>query len=208
MIPAARSSSRRSKGTVELKSKSVDHVEFFNGQRKSGGIIDQIITNMTPEDFTYIQMDNATPHRGYYQEYGENTDETLNEYCRNNNYKMKYITQPAQSPDFNINDLAIFNSLQKQSWRLKEEGNRSLEGLLDAVQRAWDKYLKESISIAYDHKFACYNQCLKHDGDNRYKSSHAQVRKKFLKGELLNQADIYYNEYLHLRQKMQAYFGY
>jgi len=64
---------------------------------------------MNPQSITYIQMDNAPSH-------GVQTQRRLSEYCDTNHLMVQYTTQPAQSPDFNICDLVIFN-LKKQTHR-------------------------------------------------------------------------------------------
>ena len=47
------------RGTIELHSRNVNHMEFIDCQMKVGGIVDQIITNLYPDNHIYIQMDNA-----------------------------------------------------------------------------------------------------------------------------------------------------
>jgi hypothetical protein len=186
IIPAHRDSQRRPRGTLEIHPKNINCDEFINGQIKVSsnvedcGIIDQIIQKKQPETFTYIQMDNASPH------VGEDTMERLNEYCDKNNLMMEYRTQPAQSPDFNICDLAIFNSLQKRVDRIKEDSDRSLESLWEITKKVFDDYPKETIEICYGHLYANYNECLLHHGDNRYKNPHNQIRSKYARGESLN----------------------
>lgn len=200
LIPAQRNSPRRPAGTLEIHSKTVDSEEFFESQTKfdvnleQTGILDMIIRRKVPEEMTYIQMDNAPAH-------GKNTQAMLNEYCDDENLMIEYTTQPAQSPDFNICDLAIFNSLQKRADRLKKQSDHSIDGLWTAVQDVFREYPKETIQICYGHLYANYIECLKHDGDNRYKNPHDHVRSKFSRGESLNSCCLSLNEYVNLRHE-------
>jgi hypothetical protein len=201
IIPAQRSSARRPRGTLEIHPKNVDAKEFFDSETKvdedinKTGIIDKIVRVKEPDNFTYIQMDNAPAHVGL------ETKERLNQFCVENNLLMEYTTQPAQSPDFNICDLAIFNALQRKTDRLKKEANKSIDELWTVVKNVYDEYPKESIQICYGHLYANYNECLKHNGDNRYKGPHDGVRVKFARGERLNKCCLNYAEYQNLRQE-------
>jgi len=67
------------------------------------------------------------------------------------------------------------------------------------------EYPKESISIEYGHLYANYNECLKHNGDNRYKCPHDGVRKKFSNGERLNKCNLTYDEYLAVRHETMSW---
>lgn len=200
VIPAQRNSARRPAGTPEIHSKIVDSEEFYDSQTKvdpditKTGILDMIVRTKVPENMTMIQMDNAPAH-------GKQTQANLNEFCDENNLMIEYTTQPAQSPDFNICDLAIFNSLQKRTDRLKKQSDHSIDGLWDAVQNVFQQYPKEIIEICYGHLYANYNQCLKHAGDNRYKNPHDDVRLKHSKGDSLNDCCLSTHEYHLLRQE-------
>ncbi|CAM9700208.1 unnamed protein product, partial [Discosporangium mesarthrocarpum] len=51
-------------------------------------------------------------------------------------------TQPADSPDLNVNDLGFFHSIQQ----LKEDvGVSSLEDLVEATSEAFDVYHRETL---------------------------------------------------------------
>ena len=60
----------------------------------------------------------------------------------------------------------MFNrSKNKQTNRLKDEADHSIEGLWKAVKQVFEEYPKETISIEYGHLYANYNECLKHNGN-------------------------------------------
>ena len=69
----------------------------------------------------------------------------------------------------------------------------------------FEEYPKETISIEYGHLYANYNECLKHNGDNRYKNPHDGVRKKFSYGERLNKCNLTYDEYLALKHETMSW---
>ena len=48
----------------ELVPDSVDGDEFYKGQTKEVGIIDQICKSSSPDELPLIQLDNAAPHTG------------------------------------------------------------------------------------------------------------------------------------------------
>lgn len=205
-IPAQRSSARRPAGTIELHPKTVDGDEFWDSQTKvhpdlaKTGVLDQIVRRKQPDNFTKIQMDNAPPH------VGNDMKERLNQFCDDNSIMTSYHTQPSQSPDFNICDLALFNSLQKRTDRLKAEGEESLVVLWEVVQRVFIEYEKETIQVCYGHLYANYNECLAHDGDNRYKNPHEKVRAKFRRGEPLNKCKLDFETYHRMRAEVLLYF--
>lgn len=191
---------------MEIIPKNLDTDEFYESQTKvsdddTTGILDSILEVKKPESFTSIQMDNAPAHKGH------NVLITLNEHCEANHFEIGYTTQPPQSPDFNICDLSIFNSLQMRVNHLKDPNDKSLIRLWEATKQCFDDYPKETIFICFGHLYANYNECLKHDGDNRYKSPHAHVRQKYFSGQPLNFCHLSYAEYENLKTRVNNYFN-
>jgi hypothetical protein len=201
IIPAPRASRNRPRGTLVLQPKSVDSEEFQNGQLKEDGIINQIIEKKSPENFTTIQIDNAPGH------VGNHSLEQLNLNCYMEDLQIMYTTQPPQSPDFNVNDLCIFNSLQKRTYKLRRESNHNILDLWQKVSQIYNEYPKDTIAIGYGHLFACFNETLKIMGDNRYKSPHSQVRKKYYQNQPLNRVCISILRYHELRAMVNTFFG-
>ena len=58
-----------------------------------------------------VQQDGATPHTGH------DNPRKLNLAGKAGGWNIKLVTQPAQSPDLNINDLGFFSSLKSRVWR-------------------------------------------------------------------------------------------
>jgi len=68
--------------------------------------------------------------------------------------------------------------------------DHTVEGLWRAAKQVFDEYPRELISIEYGHLYSNYNECLKQNGDNRYKNPHDGVRVKFNNGEPLNKCNL------------------
>ena len=83
--------------------------------------------------------------------------------------KITLYTQPAQSPDTNINDLAFFNSIQ--SLYYEAAPSNELE-LIDAVKNAHQAYPALKINRMWLTYMSCLNQILEYNGDNHYSIPH------------------------------------
>ncbi len=92
-------------------------------------------------------------------------------------WKISICTQPAQSPDLNINDLAFFRSLKCRVEYLKN-GHQTLDSLYQAVQTAWSQYDPETLERIWGVQYECYRQILRLEGDNDYKTPHSGVRQR------------------------------
>jgi hypothetical protein len=146
-----------------------------------------------------IQMDQVPPHTG-----NDNINQ-LNEHCQDNLIDVAYTTQPAQSPDLNINYLCIFNALQKRTDHLKDQGDKTLAGLWIDVKQAFKDFPKETIQVCYGHLYANYNMVIRHRGCNKYKSPHARVRVKFDRGQPLNECCLAYDDFVALREETREW---
>jgi len=206
-IPAPRNSKNRPAGTLEFKAVNLTSEEFQGCQMRMNkditqtGILDMIMRTKDPQTFTTIQLDNAPAHTGH------NTINTLNQYCAENGLEIEYVPQPAQSPDFNVNDLGLFNSLKKRVNHLKAGNDKSLSSLYEAIHKVYDDYPSETISIIFGHLYANYNACLQSDGDNKYKSPHENVRQRFAAGESLNTCCLSFEEYTHRKAELEEWFA-
>lgn len=157
-------------------------------------MLDSIVRIMQPEAHTIIQMDNAPPHTGHHNLQRLNAEAAALE--------ISYEMQPAQSPDFNICDLSIFNSLQKRVNHLKSEGDRTLLTLWDATEQVYNSYPPPILSICFGHLYANYNQCLMHQGGNEYPSPHAHVRQNYERGLSLRKCCLTMQEYNQKREEV------
>ena len=104
-----------------------------------------------PETLTAIQVDNAPGHSGY------NTNNVMNDLCQDEGLETLYTTQPPQIPDFNINDLSIFDSLQKKTHKLRRDSNQNILDLWGNVATIFEQYSMDTITIGFGHLLACCN---------------------------------------------------
>ncbi len=109
---------------------------------------------------------------------GHQNIDRLNHYCEENEYQLEYILQPPNSPDLNILDLCLFNSLSKRSSALKKEAKSKIQ-LIEAIEKAFDEMDRDTVCVTYGHLFACYNEILLCYGSNQYESPHAGVRNRY-----------------------------
>ena len=128
-----------------------------------------------------VQQDGAPSHK---------TQENMNYFAtegQKNGWNINVITQPAQSPDLNINDLGFFRSLKCRVEHLKN-GRQTINSLYESVLQAWQQYDSDTLQRIWGVQYACYREILRIKGDNEYKTPHTGVRKRG--GEI----DLTYNE--------------
>jgi len=119
----------------------------------------------------YIQQDGAKPHTGM------GSPEAL--YASINtdpNWKFDIVTQPAQSPDLNKNDLCFFSSLQADAEKIKE--GKDFRGIFNAVKKAYDDYETEKLSRVDALLFETMRNILMDGGGNQYLMTHSNIRKR------------------------------
>ncbi|CAM9673411.1 unnamed protein product [Discosporangium mesarthrocarpum] len=156
-VAAMRSRQNRKKGTVILKPATI------NAERYKELMIDKVIPAIKarmprpPGHTIFVQQDGAKPHTegGGMEAIQAKAGESI-----------ILDTQPANSPDFNVNDLGFFHSIQQ----LKEDvGVSSPEDLVEATMEASDVYPRESLERAWQSLFAVLREVLGSKGDNSYK---------------------------------------
>ena len=86
------------------------------------------------------------------------------------------ITQSAQSPDFNYNDLSFFNSLNSDV-RIQSMSNRAQ--IMEAVEKCFAEY--ERMAGCTRSLTSSYLGCLETGGNNTYKT-HTGVAKNARNG--------------------------
>ena len=86
-------------------------------------------------------------------------------------WHIRFVTQPAQSPDLNILDLGFFAALKARCNKLKVRA-RNIDELLDKVRIAYQNYPSDALDKIWAHLFDCYNEILKINGCNQYKPPH------------------------------------
>jgi len=84
-------------------------------------------------------------------------------------YSIKLVTQPANSPDVNINDLGFFNALQAMYHSYCPMN--SLE-LIEMVTMCYNEYPTNKINRIWLTYQSCLNEIIKCNGHNNYKIPH------------------------------------
>ncbi|KAH9143602.1 hypothetical protein AeRB84_012395 [Aphanomyces euteiches] len=163
-VPAKRSSANRPAGSIGLKTLTVTK-ELYHSY-----LIDKILPSIvakwpTSERNILLQHDNARSHVSI------NEDELTNAF---NSYKPSgwnfcLAPQPPNSPDTNILDLGFFAALQSLQHRKRAH---SIQGLIDNVLCAYDKYPYERLNHTFITLQSCLLEMLKCFGDNTYKIPH------------------------------------
>ncbi|CAM9632772.1 unnamed protein product [Discosporangium mesarthrocarpum] len=159
-VAAMRSSKNRKKGTMMLKPATV------NAERYKELMIDKVIPAIKarvprpPGHTIFVQQDGAKPHTG------EGVMEAIRAKAED---RIILETQPADSPDLNVNDLGFFHSIQQ----LKEDVEvSSPEDLVEATMEAFDIYPRETLERVWQGLFAVLGEVLGSKGGNNYKLPH------------------------------------
>ena len=80
-----------------------------------------------------FKQDGARPHTG------NNTVADMEAAGTGDRWTVKFVTQPAQSPDFNVNDLGFFRSLKSRIKKMKSYCT-DREEFIELVKNAYDEY--------------------------------------------------------------------
>ena len=80
-------------------------------------------------------------------------------------FKIEVITQPPQSPDLNVNDLAFFSSLQSDCELVAKETAIELK---EAVENCWQEYPADRMAAIWNCLFASLKGIVESKGDNSY----------------------------------------
>lgn len=170
---AKRSSKNRVKGAPVLEIMSVTANEYFDMMVKNGGVISKIkaaLPNLKGEKII-IQHDGAKAHSGF------DNAAKLNEYAAADGWNMEFVTQPAQSPDLNKNDLAFFYSLQQKAKQLKGD-SKSTRDLMNAVLKAYQEYDADQLLRIEALQLEIYRCILRNSGGNDFPMPHSGIRKR------------------------------
>ncbi|CAM9741400.1 unnamed protein product, partial [Sphacelaria rigidula] len=108
-----------------------------------------------------VQQDGASPHTG------KSNPEILN------SAGMGLVTQPAQSPDLNVNDLCFFASLKSRVWGMTAS---SIDELVETISKQYEEYNSDTLERVWHSLFKVYNQTLREMGDNDFSVEHSGVR--------------------------------
>jgi hypothetical protein len=173
-----RASVNRPAGVYETRPRSVDSEFYHELCTMEGGVLDKVKEAMPWRKNTgiKIQHDGAGPHNG------KGNTEALRLAGLAGGWKIKFVTQPAQSPDLNILDLGFFHSLKSRVSKLKM-GAHNLVQLIEKVRVAYEQYNGDSLTNIWAHQIACWRVILQVDGDNQYPAPHEGARRRVRHGD-------------------------
>lgn len=121
-----------------------------------------------------VQMDSAGGHK-----INTSVDE-LNSYCQSKSKwkKICFVTQPTRSPDLNVLDLGIWNSLQSGVPTVKYDKNADMqmhERITAEVMRMWDAYDGTTkLAKIFRTLTLIYNAVIRAEGRNDFKLPHSR----------------------------------
>jgi hypothetical protein len=177
MVATERKSKKGPRGTIVSRNKNVDSEFYYNLFSEEDGLFDTI-EKMMPwlEGYTVIiQQDGARPHTG------NDTVSDLEAAGTGDGWTVKVVTQPAQSPDLNINDLGFFHSLKSKIKKIKAYSTDRDE-FIDLVKQAFEEYPMETLDSIWGCLYNVYREILKNDGGNQYKIPHNGGRNRAKNG--------------------------
>ena len=119
-----------------------------------------------------VQQDGARPHtgKGNMNKLKDGTGEKLNAVGSQLPIPIEVRTQPAQSPDFNICDLALFRALKvavRHARRDLSAGRFDVDLLVKDVMSTYKNYSDETLEKMWQYKQFVMQQVAK-DGSNTY----------------------------------------
>ena len=94
---------------------------------------------------------------------------------------VELVTQPAQSPDLNVNDLGFFASLKSRVWRMNAS---SIDELVDPIFQQYEEYDSATLERVWQSLFKVYNQTVRKMGDNDFSVEHTGVTARQKAGTL------------------------
>lgn len=173
LVPAKRTSRNRPAGTPELKPYSCTSESFYNIMTRPEGVMSKIrgkLPHLRGREITVVlQIDNAPPH------VGKRNIERLNEFGASEDVRIRVVTQPPQSPDFNVLDLVLFHSLNAGTIAYRQ-GAHNFSQLNDNLQQVFADYPHDKHERAYAKLLDIYRGTLIALGGNTYTLPQTHVR--------------------------------
>jgi hypothetical protein len=171
--PAQRSSANRPAGTLVWHKHTVDNHKYR--ELMVDNVLPAIMAKWPEAEFNNpsfrigIQQDGAKAHINPEEElWGLALDATgmLG--------KIYLYTQPANSPDTNLNDLGFFAALQAMYYR---SAPRNAGEIITMVENAFEEFESNKINRIWITYMSCLNEIIDNDGGNDYKIPHMNKRK-------------------------------
>jgi hypothetical protein len=176
LVPAKRGSKNRPRGTVETKSTAMTAKEFKNKMADPGGVFDMIEHKLgsyftNPIHVTInVQQDGAKPH------IAKTIIPAIKEESKKGKRLINMQTQPPQSPDLNVLDLAFINSIKKSAKYAKYEANGDVKEFVRLVKESFSSYSSSKLSRICALQYVAYREILNVDGGNQYDMPHTGIR--------------------------------
>ncbi|CAN0094704.1 unnamed protein product, partial [Sphacelaria rigidula] len=82
---------------------------------------------------------------------------------------VELVTQPAQSPDFNVNDMGFFASLKSRVWEINAS---SIDELVKTIFQQYEEYDGTTLKRVWQSLFKVHNQTLRRMGDKDFSVKH------------------------------------
>lgn len=177
VVLAKRSSKNRPAGTPEWQNETCDADKYR--QYLICNVLPAIVERF-PSSYTFgrkgvvIQQDGAGGHIKEGDEEFQEAVEYLGMNCR-------LETQPAQSPDLNINDLSFFHSIASLT---KKHKPKTMLELIALVQQKYEEYPPDKLNRMWLTHQAVMNEILECNGDNDYKLPHLKKSQLERQGRL------------------------
>jgi hypothetical protein len=123
-----------------------------------------------------IQQDGARPHTSnkFYDLWENLLTGLVLEGVLPSVNKVQLVTQPANSPDLNVNDNGFFNAIQAG---YKKYAPKNAKEMIDAVLRTWREYPAKRINYMWLTLQTNFDEVIKCTGDNTYKIRHMNKAK-------------------------------
>ena len=126
----------------------------------------------------YIQQDGASPHTCNFAQRSLRQIESAAFFNRRG-FRFRIATQPAQPPDLNVLDLAIWHSNKRA---LKGKRWATLLQMVGDIGDSWEAFPAEKVESAFRSLYGIYRWVLRSGGDNDF--SHHDGDRKLRRQEL------------------------
>ena len=171
-VPARRSSKNRCKGTIEkrpLAMRGPEYARFLT--QPNNGLFDLLKASgdLCGIDNCVVQQDGAKPH------ISKHIVPQIAAEGKRDGKNIVVETQPPQSPDLNVLDLAFNSSIQSVAKRIKYSV-KSVEDFIDQVTEVFRSYPSDKLLRICALQLVAYREILQNLGGNQYDMPHTHIR--------------------------------
>lgn len=162
---AKRRSKNHEQGDTYNKYTTMNGERFTSMMKKL--VVPSIRKKMSWCKVVTVQMDNAPPHISLKQ-----LEEEVNSRPGREGPRIRLITQTPMSPDMNVLDLGLFNSLSTRVSQLQttvEDG----DDLMRSIRKAWKELPATTIEKCFESKSRGLKRTIKFQGGNNFNVPHS-----------------------------------